>query len=207
MCEIVGTNSSADVELLVYELQLKLMLREISFDRIIELFRAKSDADDRISLKGGCRVTGRRVRAVPAVRVNRPPFQLTSRNAMLLARYLVEDSKQHRILFEFACSVQFDIFRSIMKTLFRNFESYTQEEFDAIFSRLKQAIAPKKLPIVDTFFKLYDIRGNFCDYQQLQSNFQSNEISFSPKETNVIILGLFRQSQNLNHLNYNLLFE
>lgn len=149
----------------------------------------------------------RRVRRVPAVKVTREPFCLSSQNALLLARYLVEDSKQHRIDFEFQCRVNFEIFRSIMKTLFRNFVSYSQAEFEAIFSQLKTVIGPKKLPVVDTFFKLYDIRGSFCDYQQLQSNFQSNEINFSPKEINVIILALYQESQNLNHLNYNLLFE
>lgn len=49
--EIVGVTST-DVELLVYELQLKLMLREISFERILDFFQAKCDSDLRISLKG-----------------------------------------------------------------------------------------------------------------------------------------------------------
>ena len=125
----------------------------------------------------------------------------------MLARYLVEDSKQHRILFEFNCSIHFDIFRSILKTLFKNFVSYTKEEFEELFDKLKEVINSKKVPIVDTFFKLYDIRGNFCDYLQLQNNFQSNEINLTPKQMNVIILGLYQESKNLYHLNYNNLFE
>jgi hypothetical protein len=124
-----------------------------------------------------------------------------------MARYLVENSKQHRILFEFKTSINFDIFKSILKTLFKNFVSYTLEEFQSIFGSLKEQINSKKVPIVDTFFKLYDIRGNYCDYKQLQNNFQSNEINFTPKEMNVIILGLYRDSNDLNHLNYNNLFE
>ena len=132
---------------------------------------------------------------------------LSSKESLLLSRYLVEDSKQHRILFEFESVIHFDIFKSILKTLFKNFVRYTLEEFKRIFARLKSTINSKKLPIVDTFFKLYDIKGNYCDYLQLQNNFQSNEINFTPKEMNVIILGLYQNSQNLNQLNYNDLFE
>jgi hypothetical protein len=152
-------------------------------------------------------VTSRRVQDIPKVEINREPFILSSQQSMTLARYLVENSKQHRIPFEFKCKINFDIFKSILKTLFKNFVSYTLEEFNILFEKLKKAINPKKLPIVDTFFKLYDIRGNYCDYQQLQNNFQSNEINFTPKEMNVIILGLYQETKNLNHLNYNNLFE
>jgi hypothetical protein len=135
------------------------------------------------------------------------PFVLSSQKSMLLARYLVENSKQHRIEFEFKCTIDFEIFKCILKTLFKNFVSYTKEEFTVLFNELKKTISTKKVPIVDTFFKLYDIRGNYCDYQELTNNFQSNEINFTPKEMNVIILGLYQDTQNLNHLNYNNLFE
>lgn len=149
----------------------------------------------------------RRIYNFPKVLVTSDPFKLPSKDAIMMARYLVEDSKQHRIPFEFKSCINFDIFKSILKTLFKNFVSYTMEEFLSIFNQLKEVINPKKVPIVDTFFKLYDIRGNYCDYQQLQNNFQSNEINLNPKEMNVIILGLYRESKNLNHLNYNILFE
>lgn len=55
------------MELLVYELQLKLMLREVSFEQIVDVFRVKRGADEHVSLKGGSGANRRRVRAVPAV--------------------------------------------------------------------------------------------------------------------------------------------
>jgi hypothetical protein len=41
-----------DVELLVYELQLKLMLQKISFEDIISIFKDKQDNENCINLKG-----------------------------------------------------------------------------------------------------------------------------------------------------------
>lgn len=132
---------------------------------------------------------------------------MASQEAMTLSRYLVEDSRQHRILFDFECAVNFEIFRSILKTLFKHFEKYSSEEFEQILRELCETINPKKLPVVDTFFKLYGIRGNYCNYQQLKNNFESNEISLSPREMNVIVLSLYRESKNLGNLNYKSLFK
>ena len=41
-----------DVDLLVYELQLKLMLQKISFEDIVSIFSNKTNSDNCISLKG-----------------------------------------------------------------------------------------------------------------------------------------------------------
>ena len=47
-----GLIESMDVELLVYELQLKLMLEKISFEDIVEIFYAKCTTENKILLRG-----------------------------------------------------------------------------------------------------------------------------------------------------------
>lgn len=49
------------MELLVYELQLKLMLQEISFSEIIGIFEDKMDGERSIRLKGSLESNRRRV--------------------------------------------------------------------------------------------------------------------------------------------------
>lgn len=115
--------------------------------------------------------------------------------------------KSTRIEFNFNTTIQFDVLKSILNNLFKNYLNYSFEEIEEKFESYKNIISLKKIQIIETFFKLYDIRGDYCDYQQLLCNFQSNEIHFSTTEFNIIVLMLYQNSKNLFHMNFTLLFN
>ena len=135
------------------------------------------------------------------------PFFLTSDESIRLSRYLIEDCDQKRVKFDFEKTATYQVFNSILKNLFKDFQSYESTVLLDKFEKLKEVIVQKKFQIIETFFKLYQLRGDNCDYQQLQNNFQSNEIYFTPKDMNIIILMLYKESPGLYNLKFNLLFD
>lgn len=149
----------------------------------------------------------RRLLDPPKVFLTSFPFDLRVADALKLSRYLVEQGRQSRVEFDFEKKINFDIFLSIIKNLFRDYSSYTTEELNDEFAEAKVQINSKQMQIRESFFKLYNIRSNYCDFMQLKNNFHSNEICLSVQQMNIIIMKLYLDRKDLYHLNFKKLFD
>lgn len=91
--------------------------------------------------------------------------------------------------------------------MFKDYASYSTEELNQEFESAKVQINSKQMQIRESFFKLYNIRNNYCDFEQLKNNFHSNEIDLTVQQMNIIIMKLYLDKKNLYHLNFKKLFD
>lgn len=52
-----------------------------------------------------------------------------------------------------------------------------------------------------------NVKRDFCTLSELQSNFRYNELQFNKEDYNILLIKLWKYSNNINELHYKHLFE
>lgn len=128
-------------------------------------------------------------------------------DSLLVARYCVEESSADWVRSDLTVSVEFDRFKSILRFLFGSFELIPPEDLDRKYAAILEVLKKKQRLILETFPKIMNVKKDSCTLAELQGNLKYNEVQLSKEDYNILLIKLWRFSQNINELHFKRIFE
>ena len=139
--------------------------------------------------------------------LKRDPFDLEYEDANLIARYCTEDNTDDKVHYDEMIEVDLTVFKSILRHIIGSYEILSDEVVEQYFKEIKTVIAVKKRNIVETFLKVMKIKEDKVSFEDLKTNFKTNEIKFDKLQLSIILLKLYKETGDADKLPYKLLFD
>ena len=188
-----------DIKNICQELRFKLMKKKKSLSEIFEIFKIGTISNKELKII----INLKKISEI----LKKSPFEISEKNSILLARYFTEDNSIHKIAFKEERFLEFEIFKSILKSLIGEIKIYNKKFIEKEFMRIQDILVKKKTNIIESFTRLMKIRGDFVSVENLKFNFMTNDLVFSNEEFEIILMKLFKEDGNLKSLNYKKLFD
>ena len=127
--------------------------------------------------------------------------------AGLLSRYITESNHVNKIHYKLNRLIHFNVFKSILKTLFNNYRLISDKEFFFVMKEIREKLLGKKRLIIETFLKIFKIKNDFVEIELVFKNFKRNELFFSKKEIDFFMIFLFKKNKSIERIDYKTIFE
>lgn len=177
------------------DLKFRLIFKRKGFEEVLEEFQRKVQGNESISLQ--------QIREV----VRESPFELDEEQALLFARFSVEDNTQSRVVFDQEQRIELEVLKSILNFLLGKYEIYDPETMEKTLQEMNQKLLPKKQQILDGFTRMMKIKGDYATLSEIKMNLLSNDIAFTPKEYQILQIKLFKYEQSLRNLPFRNIFD
>lgn len=185
-----------DIKQYCTDLSLKLQLARISLDEVCSTIEKTCNQDGDISIA--------QLKGV----LKSPPFDLEDKTVReMIARYLIEDHGEPRIVYNEQLTNSFTIVSTILRRLLEYYKIMTSEEEQAVKKQVKNNISICYRRLGYEMAGMKNKIGDFCTEKQLSDLLKANDAVMSKAELNLVILSLFRQTKDAQKLPYFSIFD
>ncbi|KAM3144405.1 hypothetical protein pb186bvf_003569 [Paramecium bursaria] len=186
-----------DIAEIISKLKLKLITSDIDYN--IQENQLCSGYEENISLDEVCQ------------RLKQYPFDLVQDDALILARYLVEDNNEEFVQYDTQKQQKKFIIKSVYKKLLGEFKLYSQEEKDQIEEFFQQLIlkynSAMESAIKQCISKKKHLGPGLCEQEDFEEALKYCDVSLNNRQRQYIDLLLFRETQQILKISYQWIFS
>ncbi|CAD8077082.1 unnamed protein product [Paramecium primaurelia] len=179
-----------EISLMLLELQMKLKLNEIPFNRLDQYIYSKSVK--------GCLTLSDLIETFKQY-----PFELNDEQATLIARFIIEPEQEEWIYYDVNCTNDIVISISIFKNLIKPYELISYEENKVLYTQLRQIMKSNQNKIVSYL----QLQGDHCNIQEFKKALDYNDVILSPKLDDLLMIKIYEQFKQLSKFKYSIIFD
>ncbi|CAD8170849.1 unnamed protein product [Paramecium octaurelia] len=179
-----------EISLMLLELQMKLKLNEIPFNRLDQYIYSKSVK--------GCLTLSDLIETF-----KQQPFELNDEQATLIARFIIEPEQEEWIYYDVNCQNDIVIAISIFKNLIKQYELISCEEHKVLYTQLCQVMKQFQNKIVSYL----QLQGDHCNIQEFRKALDYNDVNLSPKLDDLLMMKIYEQFRQLSKFKYSIIFD
>lgn len=179
-----------------YELALKFRYEKLSFEDICKELMKYCDGNECLSI----------VKVKEAIQ--KPPFLLKEPKLIeLVARYLVEDNFEIKVIYNENLASPFLVVSTILKRLLECYTCFTDIQETQLSKSIKAVLSTSYRRLGADFASVKSKQGDLCSKEQLLKVFSNCEVYFSPEEFNLILIKLYSLSKDPNKFPFYSIFQ
>lgn len=173
----VGLEDIADVS---ERLSLYLQHQKVAIDEIYAILSKKSDSNEEISIRDLKEL------------LKEKPFEVQSeRDREFLARYMIEDNSEDKIIYDERLSAPVATVKSVFRTVLGAYEILAPEVEREVSARLRRILTSNYTKLASDFAGLKSKNGDTCSKEKLLQTFRACDISLDTQEIGLLVSRLY----------------
>eukprot|EP01017_Pseudomicrothorax_dubius_P044132 TRINITY_DN7431_c0_g3_i6.p1 TRINITY_DN7431_c0_g3~~TRINITY_DN7431_c0_g3_i6.p1 ORF type:complete len:281 (-),score=67.45 TRINITY_DN7431_c0_g3_i6:41-883(-) len=134
------------------------------------------------------------------------PFRMTDHDALLLARYFIEDNTQEFVILDMDKSLEYAVVKDIVKNIIGRYEILSERQENFLKASISKILRKFGKSSLRQAFRDKETNG-YVTSEQMQEVFKDNGLRISHEELNYLVLRLFLYTNDLNKLPTSGIFE
>lgn len=185
-----------DVKTIGEDISIKLQYEKFPVSAVQTMLEAAADDSDQISITALMKFLKER------------PFCVKDEEKLeLVARYLVEDNRSHKVAYNPRLKANLSVVKSILRVLLKSYEILTREKEEEHTAKIIEIISANYERYAVCLSILKSKVGDYCTRGQFVSMLKSAESELELHEINYIFIKFYEASKDATKLPFNELFK
>ena len=136
------------------------------------------------------------------------PFDLSSEKEIeLVARYLIEDNDEDKIVYDERTFQSSIVFKSVLRKFLNFYSILSEEDEDTVYRKIQKVLSDYYQRIMSDFAVMKPRVGEFCSRERLINIFRSLDLPLNSPEILSILVKCYEKTKDLNKIHYYSLFS